>query len=224
MRPRISPARRRCTASGLIRISERSTAIERGSLLRAAPASLRSRLERGELDGGGLHGRLAVRADLPERLERRLAVDAGLLQLRRADRADEEVGADFRATHGAVEIPARKPLLHRLDLELALAHVFEVLRRPEEHVDERADVRQHEPDRNRDGDEDRILDAALRVLVDPVRDREPQDDQEEDEQVADDLPGPGGEEVVNSAERACDHRRILPIKYPTRNATPTIAT
>src|SRR5690349_22862298 len=103
MRPRISPARRRCTASGLIRISERSTAIERGSLLRAAPASLRSRLERRELDRRRLHSRLAVRADLPERLERRLAVDARLLQLRRAHRTDEKVGADLRAADRAIQ-------------------------------------------------------------------------------------------------------------------------
>src|SRR4029450_13211050 len=92
MRPRISPARRRCIASGLIRISERSTAIERGSLLRAPPASGRSRLERGELYGRRLDRRLAVRAHLPECLERSLAVGARLLELRRADRADEEVG------------------------------------------------------------------------------------------------------------------------------------
>ena len=52
---------------------------------------------------------------------------------------DEEVGADLRPADRAVEVAAREPLLHRLDLELALAHVLEVLRRAEEHVDERAD-------------------------------------------------------------------------------------
>src|SRR5262249_21266127 len=224
MRPRISPASRRSIASGLIRISVRSTAIERGSLLRAPPPSGRPRLECRELDRGRLDGRLAVGADLPEGLERRLAVHARLLQLRRADRTHEEVGADLRAANRAVEVAARKTLLHRLDLELALAHVLEVLGRPEEHVHEGADVGQHEPDRDRDGHEHGVLDPPLRVLVDPVSDGEPEDDQKEDHQVAHDLPGPGGEEVVHPAERACDHRRILPIKYPTRNATPTIAT
>src|SRR5262245_28878109 len=105
MRPRISPASRRCIASGLIRINERSTAIERGSLLRAPPTSRRSRLERGELHRGRLDGRFAIRTHLPERLERRLAAHARLLQLRRADGTNEEVGADFRAAHRAVQIP-----------------------------------------------------------------------------------------------------------------------
>src|SRR5439155_199942 len=54
---------------------------ERRSLLRAAPASGRSRLERRELDRRRLDRRLAVRADLPERLERCLAVHARLFQL-----------------------------------------------------------------------------------------------------------------------------------------------
>src|SRR5690349_17463364 len=107
MRPRISPASRRCIASGLIRISERSTAIERGSLLRAPSASRRSRLERRELDGGRLDRRLAVWTHLPERLERRLAVHARLLQLRGADRADEELRADLGAADRTVEVATR---------------------------------------------------------------------------------------------------------------------
>src|SRR5207247_8970546 len=118
----------------------RSTAIERTSLLGASPPPGRSNLEGRELDRDRFDGRLAVRADLPERLERRLAVDARLLQLRRADGTHEELVRDFRATHRAKEIAAREPFLHRLDLELALAHVLEVLGRAEEHVDERADV------------------------------------------------------------------------------------
>src|SRR5439155_26755414 len=97
MRARISPASRRCTASGLIRISERSTAIERGSLLRAPSPSGRSNLERRELDGGRLDRRLAVRTDLPERLERGPAVRARPVQLRRAERAAEDVRRPPRA-------------------------------------------------------------------------------------------------------------------------------
>src|SRR5207244_10365449 len=52
---------------------------------------------------------------------------------------------------------------------------------------------------------------------------EPTRDQEAIDQVQDHLPRPGGEEVVDAAEGAGDHRRILPIRYPTRNASPTIA-
>src|SRR5581483_9859211 len=71
--------------------------------------------------------RLAVRAHLPERLERCPAVHARLPELRRADRTDEEARVDVRATDRAHEPGPRQPVLHRLDLELALADVLEVL-------------------------------------------------------------------------------------------------
>src|SRR6266542_5333898 len=200
MRARISPTSPRSTASGLIRMSERSTAIERPSLLRAAPPSGRTDLEGRELDGSRFDRSLAVRTDLPERLERRLAVGTGLLQLRRADRADEKVGGHLGATNRAVEVAACKTLLHRPDLELALAHVLEVLGRPEEHVDERADERRHEPEQDRRTDEPGILDSPPRVLVHPVADREPEDDDEEDREVAEDRPGARPEEVVQGPE------------------------
>src|SRR2546430_15304322 len=198
MRPRISPASLRSTASGLIRMSDRSTAIERTSLLGATPSPGRANLEGRELDRDRLDRRLAVRADLPEGLERRLAVGAGLLQLRRADRTDEELRRDLRPADRAVQVTAREPLLHRLDLELALAHVLEVLRRPEEHVDQRPDEGRHEPEQRRHRDEPRILDPAPGVLVDPERDREPEDADEEQRQVPDHRPGAGAEEVEDS--------------------------
>jgi len=54
-----------------------------------------SRLTREVLDRARrLDGSLAERTHLPERLERRLAAPAGVLQLRRADRAREEGGLD----------------------------------------------------------------------------------------------------------------------------------
>src|SRR5207249_3779622 len=117
MRARISPASLRSTASGLIRISDRSTAIERTSLLGASPPSGRSHLEGRELHRRRLDRRLAVRTHLPERLQRSLAIGAGLLELRRADRADEELVRHLGATDGTVEVAARQTLLHRLDLE-----------------------------------------------------------------------------------------------------------
>src|SRR5437762_14162920 len=91
MRVRISPASRRCTASGLIRMSERSSAkaaeVYSGrGFLPGAPAPARGpHLEGRELDGGRLDRCLAIRADLPERLERRLAVRVrACLQIGRA--------------------------------------------------------------------------------------------------------------------------------------------
>ncbi len=141
--------------------------------------------------------RLAVRAHLPERLERRLAARARLLQLRRADRADEELGLDrARGTPGSATRRLPELLLHRADLELALADVLEVLRRPEEEVDERADERRHEAEQRRHRDQPRILDPPARVLVDPVRAGQPEDDDEEDRQVPDHEPRAGVEEVV----------------------------
>ena len=69
---------------------------------------------------------------------------ARLLQLRRADRADEELGLDRGAADRAVRVVAAEPLLHRPDLELALADVLQVLGRPEEEVDERPEERRDE--------------------------------------------------------------------------------
>ena len=102
-------------------------AVARSRASSSIPGSARRRLDR----------RLAVRAHLPQRLERRAAARARLLQPRRADRADEEGRLDLGPADRAVQVAPREPLLHRPDLELALTHVLEVLRRPEEHVDER---------------------------------------------------------------------------------------
>src|SRR5580765_5146758 len=135
MRPRISAASLRRTASGLIKMSVCWTAT-RGSVVVALaeaagllapptpPGPQRRHRNRGRLDR-----RLAERAHLPERLERRLARRARLLQLRRADRAYEVARVDLRPADRAVEVALREPVLHRLDLELALADVLEVLRR-----------------------------------------------------------------------------------------------
>jgi hypothetical protein len=70
----------------------------------------------------------------------------------------------------------------------------------------------HEPEQRRHADEPRILDPAARVLVDPERERQPEDGGEEQHQVPDQEPGTGGEEVVRAAECARDHNNILPIK------------
>src|SRR5262249_8907817 len=154
MRAMISPTSPRSTASGLMRINERSRAIERRSLLRGSPSS-RSRLEGRELpDRRGLDRSLAVRADLPQGFERRLAVHAGLPQLRRAHRAHEVVRTDLSAADRAVQVAAREAVLHRADLELALAYVLQILRRTEEHVDQRPDERD-QPERDRRPDEER---------------------------------------------------------------------
>src|SRR5256885_16436133 len=114
MRVRISPTSRRCTASGLIRMSERSSAKAaevysgRGFLPGASAPARRPHLEGRELDGGRLDRCLAIRADLPERLERRLAVRARLLELRRAHRANEKLSGNLRGADRAIDVPARE--------------------------------------------------------------------------------------------------------------------
>src|SRR5262249_54023477 len=113
-RRRISPARPRWTASGLIRTSVRSRATGPASLLIArqvlggalgdAPAPParrpqglvhvlgRERHRVVEDRRAANDRRLTERADLPERLQGRLAGRARLAELGRADRADQELG------------------------------------------------------------------------------------------------------------------------------------
>src|SRR5207253_10164942 len=130
----------------------------------------------------------AVRANLPERLERRLAVAAGLPQPSRADGADQEGRVDVGPADGALHVPPREALLHRLDLEPALANVFEVLGRPEEHVDQRPDERRYEPEHGRHPDEPWILDPPPRILVHPEGGGEPEHAHEEQREVSDHSP------------------------------------
>ena len=163
--------------------------------------------------------RRAVRADLPERLDRLPARRAGVPQPRRADRAREVRRLDLRAADRAALVDLREPLLHRLDLELALARVLEVLGRPEEHVDDRPEERREQADERREADEPRVLDAPPRVLERPVRRREPEDDDEPDPEVAKERPVGIVERELG--ERHGDgHSRSLPIPYPTRERDP----
>src|SRR6266480_2792020 len=160
-----------------------------------------------ELRRRRLDRRFAERTNLPERLQGRLAVHAGLLQLRRAHRADEERGLHLRPAHGTVEVAVREPVLHRPDLELSLPHLFEIFGRPQQEVDERADERRHKPDQGRHRNEPRIFDPPPRILVDPHRHGQPEDRDEEDGEVADDRPRAGAEEIEGAAggELVVDH-------------------
>ena len=118
-----------------------------------------------------LDRRFAVRADLP-------SVSSGALQFTQAwrsggaDRAHEKAFLDVGSAHRAVQLSAREPLLHPLDLELAFPNVFEVFGRPEEHVDQRADNRNQAEDRC-DLDQPGVLDTTASVLEDPVGEGDP---------------------------------------------------
>ena len=87
-----------------------------------------------------------------------------------------EVGRVYRgAANRTAQLEAGHSLLELADLEIALPDVLQVLGRTEEHVDERAEERRDETEERRHRDQPRILDPAARVLVHPVRDREPED-------------------------------------------------
>ena len=154
--------------------------------------------------------RRAVRADLPERLERLSARRARRLQPRRTDGTDEIRGLDAGTTDGAALIELPEPLFHGLDLELALARVLDVLGRPEEHVDDRPEERWEKADDRRQRHEPRVLDPAARVLERPVGGREPEDDDEADAEVSE--KGPVGILERQRKRRHGDgHSRSLPI-------------
>src|SRR6185503_17019746 len=154
---------------------------------------------------------------------------------RRAHRTGQERRLDDRATDRAA-LGGPERLLHRLDLELALPHLLEVLGRAEEHVEKRAEERREDPERHGHCEKPRILDPAARVLVDPEGRGEPKDDEEEEEDVADDEPDVGVEKVLEASEEVVrvgrrlrqklhrGHKRIFPTSHPAPNETATIAT
>jgi hypothetical protein len=79
-------------------------------------------------------------------------------------------------------LQVRKPGLRRGDLELALAHVLEVLGRAHDQVHDRPDEREQ---RSRRGarDEHRVRDPAVSVGEGPVDQREPDHHEEQEKQV-----------------------------------------
>ena len=85
-----------------------------------------------------------------------------------------------RAERGSRSPQAR---LGRLHLELALAHVVEVLGRAHDHVDDRADEREEQRRERRAADEHRVVDPPAGVGVRPVHEREPDHDRKRIEQV-----------------------------------------
>ena len=152
-RATISPARLRSTASGFARISVRSTAMRprdyrvwrrlRGWPLGASPIATRH-----VLVVRRSASRSTGRPATPARAACRSSCTPGAASSCRPGRRGTPRSTS-RAADRAAQVAGAEPLLHRLDLELALAHVLEVLRRPEEHVDQRPDERRRSPDRGR---------------------------------------------------------------------------
>src|SRR5262249_26519231 len=132
-----------------------------------------------------------------------------------------EIGLDLASAHLAANLGAAEPALDRLDLEVALTDVLEVLGRPEEHVDERAEERWKCPDQRREGDQQRALDPPARVLQDPRDRREPEEQDDGGADGLDGRPGARMEEIVHSRENAPAQRKNLPMSQPAANASPT---
>ena len=130
------------------------------------------------------HLGLAVRADLPARVERAAARGARLLELAHAARAAQERLLDLEAAVLAREaLHLREAGLGGGDLELALVHVVEVLGRADDRVDDGADEREEQRGRRGAGHEHDVVDPPAGVRVGPERERQPERDQDEDEQL-----------------------------------------
>jgi hypothetical protein len=77
-----------------------------------------------------------------------------------------------------------KARLRCLHLQLALAHVVQVLRRPDDHVHDRPDEREQRCSCGA-ADQHRISDAPARVGIRPVNERQPDHHQEQQQQIHD---------------------------------------
>src|SRR5947207_10359954 len=146
--------------------------------------------------------RLTVRADGPSRIDRPLAGLTGILdpgaamwtaQVRALDRVPA-IGTGL-----LLELPDAE--LGGTGLELALAGVLQELRRPQDRVDDRADVRK-ERGHGGAGNEHRVLDPPRRVQVGPGDQRDPDDHEKEDEEVHEEV-----QALVRDAEHRYEHGR-----------------
>jgi hypothetical protein len=100
-----------------------------------------------------------------------------------------------------LEVHRRHARLGGLHLELALAHVVEVLRGAHDHVDDRPDEREEDRRGRRAADQHGVGDPPSRVRVRPVRQREVDHDEEEDHEVD------GQVEAVRLDPEDREHRR-----------------
>ncbi len=129
---------------------------------------------------------LAVGAYPPLRVERLAAGAARALEAPLAVWAAHELVADrILAVRAGLLDQLADAQLRGTDLEVALAHVIEELRRPQDRVDDGADERKQRRRRGA-GDQHRVLEPPLRVEVGPIDQREVDDDEEKDQQVYDD--------------------------------------
>src|SRR5687768_3511121 len=126
-RAMISPVRPREKASGFTKIKVLSTGVPF-----AGESGRNGRLLLGGGTAAARRGlsdlRLAVRADLPARVERLPAGAAGLLEPAQAAGAAQEALLDVEVAVGAGEVVhVGQARLRRRDLELSLARVLDVL-------------------------------------------------------------------------------------------------
>ena len=143
--------------------------------------------------------RLAVRAQPPLRLDRPAADATHGPQAATAGRADQEVVAHRRLAERAA-LFFGEALLHHPQLELALAHVVEVLGRADDRVDEQPERSEDESRQRGDRDDDPVVDASPRVLEHPVRAGQPHAIRKR-RRAHDEVPRGRREEVADRLER-----------------------
>ena len=141
-------ARRRPRATGSAAAGSSASRTRQSSL--ASASRRRRRRRRAAPPSPGPRSRSTGRSSRPGRADA-LQLDAALLELAQAARAAQEVALDrgSRSAGTGWWSSCVQPRLGRLHLELALAHVLEVLGRAQDHVDDRADEREQRRRRRR---------------------------------------------------------------------------
>src|SRR5262249_4475078 len=128
---------------------------------------------------------LAIGADPPTRVERPGAPAPGVAQPPLTVRAAQIVALDgVLAMRAGLLDPLAQLELSGAQLQLALLPVLQELGRPQDRVDDRAQVREDRRS-GRARDQHGVLDAPPRIQVGPVDQRQIDDDQEEDQQIDD---------------------------------------
>ena len=166
--------------------------------------------------------RLAVRADLPGRLERAVAVrctPAAASSCRPGRRGSP---ARPRSRRPCSDVAAAEAALDRLDLELALADVLEVLGRAEQHVDQRAEERRDRAEQGREPTSGGLAIRRRASLQHPGDRREPEEDARQRR------PTLHGSDHAVEWKKSCippkssQSHSTLPSSQPAANASPTI--
>src|SRR5918995_2998446 len=125
--------------------------------------------------------RAAVRAHPPLHVQRLVAVHAGFLELPGARRADQVIPLDQVAAVRAQKDAVPELALEHGQLKLAFAGLFQVLGGAYDQVHQGTDIREED---GHEAPQYAHRSTPRRVRVRPVDERDPQDDEQEDNELA----------------------------------------